>query len=79
MEMQVFESSILGSDMIFYALTAAGSRGRCLNLNLKGKGFNTADINVLENDVWSLLLHNNILSLENFRENASKSFVFLYQ
>ena len=29
-----------------------------------------ADVNVSEKHVWSLLLHKNILSLENFREIA---------
>ena len=32
-----------------------------------------ADINVSEKHVWSLLLHKNILSVENFGENAPKS------
>ena len=37
-----------------------------------------ADVNVSEKHVWSLLLHKNILSLENFEQNASKSSFFLY-
>ena len=33
-----------------------------------------ADVNVSEKHVWSLLLYRNIFSLENFVENASKSY-----
>ena len=37
-----------------------------------------ADVNVSEKYVWSLLLHKNIFSLENFGEIASKSYFYLY-
>ena len=67
--------------MIFYALTSAGSRGRCWNPSMKGEGSNTfrggpADVNVSEKHVWSVLLHEYIYLLEKFGEIASKSFFF---
>ena len=73
--------SIEGSNMISYALTSARSRWMCWTLSLKGEGFSTssggpADVDVSEKLVWSLLLHKNIFSLENFGENASKTFCF---
>ena len=69
--------------MIFYALTSAGPRGRCWNPNMKGESFNTS------RRVQQILMYQkgmidryycikNILSLENFGENASKSSFFLY-
>ena len=61
--------------MIFYALTSTGCQGRCWNLNLKVPE-GPSDVNVLENHFWSLFLHKNILSLENFGENVSKSSFF---
>ena len=62
--------------MIFYALTSAGPRGRCYNQSER-RGFqhlprSPADVNVSEKHVWSLLLHKNIFSLENFGEIVSK-------
>ena len=55
--------------MIFYALTSA---------RFQHLPRGTTDAKVLEKHYWLLLLHKNILSPENFGENASKSSFLLY-
>ena len=78
--------------MSFYALTSAGHQGMSSNPSpddvLKSqserRGFQhfqrgPADVNLSEKHVWSLVLHKNILSLENLWENDSKSSFFLHQ
>ena len=65
--------SNMGSNMIFYALTSAGS--------LSGSGFNTSRgaqqrLMYQKSMFGLLLLHKNILWLENFGENAARSFFF---
>ena len=64
--------------MIFYALTSAGPRGRSWNPNLKGEGFNTArgaqQMSMNQKSMFDrYYCIKNILSLENFGKNLSKS------
>ena len=64
----------------FYALTSAGPRGRYWNRAWKARLSTYPEepsrCCVSEKHIWSLLLHKNILSLEHFGENASKSSFF---